>query len=300
MDWLKGMNSVIEYIEDNLTQPIHYESLSRIVGCSVYEFSRIFSFMAGISISEYIRRRRLSQAVFDIQNGSEKIIDVSLKYCYESPTTFARAFKELHRTTPLSARKTGISLKTYPPISFVLTIKGVNEMNFRIEKRDSFQIMGLAGYFTPGEKWKDSLWGQFLDGGDGPDGSGTFNQALYNNNGKNGKPNYYTAPFYQVGATDFHSSDGKTPLIIGAEYKGTKPDIKGISMKTIPAATWAVFTFKGETGAKVGEAITRIVTEWFPQSQYVRDESVPMLDVYPPGRIDENYAWEVWMPVLNK
>lgn len=135
MDWLKGMNSVIEYIEENLTQPIRYESLSQIVGCSVYEFSRIFSFMAGISISEYIRRRRLSQAVFDIQSGSEKIIDIALKYCYESPTTFTRAFKELHGTAPLFARKTSVSLKTYPPISFILTVKGVNELKHRIEKK---------------------------------------------------------------------------------------------------------------------------------------------------------------------
>ena len=80
MDWLNGMNTVIQYIEKNLTQSIHYDSLSRIVGCSVHEFSRIFSFMAGMSVSEYIRRRRLSQAVFDIQNSSEKITDIALKY----------------------------------------------------------------------------------------------------------------------------------------------------------------------------------------------------------------------------
>ena len=296
MDWLQGMNRVIEHIEENLTNPIPYESLSRIVGCSLYEFSRIFSFMAGMSISEYIRRRRLSQAVFDIQNSNDKIIDIALKYCYESPTTFTRAFKELHGTTPLTVRKTGISLKTYPPISFILTIKGVNAMNFRIEKKDSFQIMGLSGYTGGNVEWKDSLWGEFLDGGDGADGSGTFNQALWNK----GKPSYYTAPFWQVGAYDFHSENGKIPTIIGAEYKGAKPYVDGLSMKTIPEATWAVFTFKGETGAKVGEAITRIVTEWFPQSQYVRNESIPMLDVYPDGKIDENYTWEIWMPVLNK
>jgi AraC-like DNA-binding protein len=85
MDWLKGMNAVVAHIEDNLTKPIPYQSLSQIVGCSVYEFSRIFSFMAGMSISEYIRRRRLSQAAFDIQASRDKIIDIALKYCYESP-----------------------------------------------------------------------------------------------------------------------------------------------------------------------------------------------------------------------
>ena len=119
---------------------MQHDALSHMVGCSVYEFSRIFSFMAGMSVSEYIRRRRLSQAVFDIQNSSEKIIDIALKYCYESPTTFARAFKELHGTTPLSARKTSVILKTYPPIAFILTVKGVNELKHRIEKRD---CMGL-------------------------------------------------------------------------------------------------------------------------------------------------------------
>lgn len=296
MDWLKGMNSVITYIEENLTESIPYESLSRIVGCSVYEFSRIFSFMIGVSISEYIRRRRLSQAVFDIQNGSEKIIDIALKYCYESPTTFTRAFKELHGTTPLSVRKTGVSLKNYPPISFVLTIKGVNQMDFRIEKKNSFQIMGLAGYSRFDDEWKDSLWGQFLDQANGAGGGKTYNQVFWNN----GSPSYYTAPFWQVGAYDFQSVDGKTPTIIGAEYRGEKPDVEWLTMKTIPEAKWAVFTFKGETGSKVGEAIARIVMEWFPQSQYVRNEKVPLLDSYPGGKIDENYAWEIWMPVLNK
>lgn len=146
MDWYKGMNDVVLYIEENLTQAIAYESLARIVGCSVFEFSRIFSFMAGVPISEYIRRRRLSQAVFDIQNGTGKIIDIALKYGYESPTAFTRAFKALHGVTPFSAQKSGTPLKTYLPITFVLTIKGVNEMHFRIEKKGSFQIMGLSGY----------------------------------------------------------------------------------------------------------------------------------------------------------
>jgi AraC family transcriptional regulator len=292
MDWLKGMNNVVEHIENNLTQTIQYESLSRIVGCSVYEFSRIFSFMAGMSISEYIRRRRLSQAVFDIQNGNEKIIDVALKYCYESPTTFARAFKELHGSTPLSARKTSVPLKTYPPITFVLTIKGVNEMDFRIEKKDAFQIMGLAGFVNPeGMEWEGSLWWQFIDE------PGIYNKRLYDG----GSRKYYTAPLWQVGAYDFHSVDGKTNTIIGAEYKGKKPDIEGMSIKNIPAATWAVFSIKGATGPEAyGKAFTRILTEWFPTSGYKRDESVPNLDSYPDGKINDDYIWEIWMPVLNK
>ncbi|MCL2775111.1 MAG: AraC family transcriptional regulator [Oscillospiraceae bacterium] len=97
MDLIQKMNEVVEYVEKNLTDNIDIEALSRIAGCSAHEFSHIFSFMAGMSVSEYIRRRRLSQAVFDIQNGNEGIIDISLKYCYPKPHEFTRAFKELHK-----------------------------------------------------------------------------------------------------------------------------------------------------------------------------------------------------------
>jgi len=144
MDWLKGMNEVVAHIEKNLNEPIAYEKIARIVGCSVYEFFRIFSFMTGMSVAEYIRRRRLSQAAFDIQNTPKKIIDIALSYCYESPTSFAKAFKDLHGIPPSSIRKGSITLKTYPPISFALTIKGVDEMNFRIEKQASFTLTGLS------------------------------------------------------------------------------------------------------------------------------------------------------------
>lgn len=291
MDWLKGMNRVIAYIEENLAQPIQYESLARIVGCSVYEFSRIFSFMAGMSVSEYIRCRRLSQAVFDIQNGNEKIIDIALKYCYESPTAFTRAFKELHGTTPLGARKTNVSLKTYPPITFVLTIKGVNAMNFRIEEKGSFQIAGLAGYENMECKPGDTLtllWREFMD---------HYNTRLWNGGGAD---SYYTAPFWQVGAYHFQSHGGKTKAIIGAEYKGEKSD--GMTVETIPAATWAVFSFTSPTGIDyVPAAYTRIMTEWFPASPYERDESVPSLEVFPASDINlPKYTWEIWMPVKNK
>ena len=104
MDWLNGLNKIMGYIEENLTGELDKEMLARMVGCSIYEFSRVFSFLTGMPVSEYIRRRRLSQAVFDIQSGREKIVDIALKYGYESPAAFTRAFKELHGTTPLSAQ----------------------------------------------------------------------------------------------------------------------------------------------------------------------------------------------------
>jgi len=280
MDWLKGMNGVVAYIEENLTEPVQYETLARMVGCSIYEFSRIFSFMSGISVSEYIRRRRLSQAVFDIQNGNAKIIDIALKYCYESPAAFTRAFKELHGITPLSARKTSVPLKTYPAISFVLTIKGANEMNFRIEKKECFKVMGLTGYIE----------GELVDG------MPSVVKAFYENYYPK-LDSYYTAPFHQISVYDFQSVDDKCKVIIGAEFKGEKPDGLVLDMKDVPAATWAVFSIEGCIGETYDAAYARVLTEWFPASGYRRDENVPHLEALPVG--SEVAVWEIWMPILN-
>lgn len=291
MDWLKGMNDVVEHIEENLTGQIRCGDLARIVGCSVYEFSRIFSFMTGMSVLEYIRRRRLSQAAFDIQNGDEKIIDIALKYGYESPTTFTRAFKELHGAAPLAVRRKSIPVKTCPPITFLLTIKGVNAMVFRIEKRESFQIAGLSGYDDPECRPGDTLtplWREFMD---------HCNARLWN---EGGEDCFYTAPFWQVAAYQFQTEGTKTKAIIGAQYKGKMPG--GMAIETIPAATWAVFTFTSPTGIEyVPQAYTRVMTEWFPISGYRRDETVPSLEVFPPGDASrEDYVWEIWMPVREQ
>lgn len=282
MDWLQGMNDVVDYIENNLTERIKYDTLCKIVGCSVYEFSRIFSFMAGMSVSEYVRRRRLSQAVFDIHSRDERLVDIALKYGYESQAAFTRAFKELHGQTPHSARKDGVSLKTYPKITFKLILKGVNELNFRIEKREGFSIIGLKGESTE-ENGCDVLWRRFMT---------DYNERLWKNGIR-----YYRAPFWQIGAYMFGTSE----CIIGAEL-GDLTVLEGMDIVAIPAATWAVFTITSASGsAEAGEAYTRIATEWFPSSSFERNKGVPQLEVYPDGDAGSNdYKWEIWMPVMSK
>ncbi len=289
MDWLNGLNCVMAHIEENLTGNLSQQTLAGMVGCSIYEFSRIFSFLTGMPASEYIRRRRLSQAVFDIQRGQEKIVDIALKYGYESPAAFTRAFKELHGVTPLSARRMGISLKIYPPMSFSLTLKGADNLKFRIEKREAFQIAGLAGYDEECDA-DDSLtplWRTFME---------KYDLSFWNGGGTD---SYYTAPFWQVSAYWFEAVSGKTKTIIGAEFKGKKP--YGTAVEAIPAATWAVFSINSPTGIKyVPAAYTKIMTEWFPTSSYKRDNGAPNLEVFPKGdSASKDYTWEIWMPVKN-
>jgi len=300
MDWIERLNKVAEYIEDNLTNDIQMSTLAKTVYCSVYEFSRVFSFAAGMSVSEYIRRRRLSQAVFDIQNGDESLVDISLKYCYESQATFTRAFKELHGQTPATARKNGITLKTFPKITFKLIIRGVAEMDFRIENKESFKIIGQKTEHAGGP----DDWGCFYE---------TFGEIFENAGGKS----YYKAPFWHVGAykfipagshfkPEYHaggiSNNPKEVIcVIGALYDG-EPLADGLILEEFPAGTWAVFPIASDTANDAtGRAYAKAMTEWFPLSNYKINYDLPYLEVYAiPTKPGEVHYDEVWIPVLSK
>jgi len=120
MNWLDRLNETMDYIEDNLRGEISYGHAARIAQCSTYHFQRMFSYVAGATLSEYIRRRRLTLAALELQNGG-KVLDVALRYGYESPTAFNRAFRSLHGIAPSAAQRPGATLKAYPRIGFHIT-----------------------------------------------------------------------------------------------------------------------------------------------------------------------------------
>ena len=144
MDSLERMNQAMAYIEDNLADEIDMQQVENLALCSQYHFRRMFSFLAGVSLSEYIRRRRLTLAAFELLHGEVSVMDTAVKYGYSSPDAFTRAFQSLHGITPSEARTAGQPLKAYPRLTFQLTIKGVGEMNYRIEEKDAFAIVGLV------------------------------------------------------------------------------------------------------------------------------------------------------------
>ena len=144
MEWIERLNKTISYIEEHLTEEISYDELARIACCSTYHFQRMFAYMASIPLSEYIRRRRMSLAAIDLQNGNEKIIDIGIKYGYSSPTAFNRAFQSVHGIAPSMAKKEGTPMKSFPPISFKITVKGMKELNYRMEEKTAFRIVGVS------------------------------------------------------------------------------------------------------------------------------------------------------------
>ena len=288
MDWFKSMNRVVEYIEENLTQPIKYESLARIVGCSVYEFSRIFSFISGMSVSEYVRRRRLSQAVFDIQNGSEKIIDIALKYCYESPAAFARAFKELHGSAPLSARKTNVPLKNYPAIKFVLSIKGVNEMKFKIVEKPAFTAIGIKLPYKASNSGDQGLYGydhwyEYADIRKLWEAvpKETYDKLLSLADDK-------SAGFMGIFSRQYLK---ESEYLITVASSKEIPDGSGFVKYDVPASRYAVLENDGNTP----NLHERFWVEWLPSSGYERASNrlYPTIELYTNNHTNS----ELWFPI---
>ena len=143
MDWLKSWNQALDYLEEELDGEIRLEELGRLAGCSAYHFQRMFSYLAGVPLKEYIRRRRMTRAAADLRTG-EKVLHVALRYGYDSPTAFNRAFQAVHGLPPSAAKTQGAVLKSHPPLRFAITIQGVEEMDYRMEKKDAFRIVGIS------------------------------------------------------------------------------------------------------------------------------------------------------------
>ena len=118
MEWVERLNQSINYIEEHLTDEIDYEQLGRIACCSPYHYQRMFTYMAGVTLAEYIRRRKMSLAAVDLRSGEERIIDIAAKYGYDSHTAFNRAFRSFHGIAPSSVKEEGVSVKSFSPIVF--------------------------------------------------------------------------------------------------------------------------------------------------------------------------------------
>ncbi len=143
MEWVDELNRTIRYMEEHLTEEIRCGELAKIACCSAYHYQRMFAYLAGLPLSEYIRRRRMSLAAVDLLAG-EKVVDVALKYGYQSPTAFNRAFQAFHGIAPSAARDAGAPVKSFSPLHFTITVKGAEEMEYRVEKREAFRIVGVS------------------------------------------------------------------------------------------------------------------------------------------------------------
>lgn len=278
MNWIDGMKAAISYIEDNLDDEIEYEKAASLMGYSVYHFQRLFMLIAGVSLSEYIRNRRLTKAAVDLQND-QKVIDVALKYGYSSPTSFNRAFQVVHGISPSEAKKVGVNIKAFPPISFEFAVKGGDMLDYRVEEKEAFRIVGpkLVTTTENGESYQriPALWGEFQQSGKIMEILALMNQQPYGVLGiSDYNPDLSTSSFdYYIGA----SSDKECP--------------EGMAELRIPAGSWAIFACGSPQ--EVAPLQQRVVTEWLPSFGY-EFAKLPDVEVY-----NADNSVEIWLPITK-
>ncbi len=285
MEWLKQLNAAINYVEEHLTDTIDIDKVSQIACCSVFHFQRMFSYLAEIPLSEYIRRRKMTRAAFDLQNGNEKVIDIALKYGYDSPTAFNRAFQSVHGIAPSVAKQNGITLKAFPPICFQITIKGEVEMNYRIEKKDSFKIVGVKEHYSINieENFANVplFWQKTAQSGIIPAICSCLDRE----------------PYGLLGVSTCMNGKDFDYYIAVASNKGTPAELVEY---IVPECTWAIFECVGAMPAALQNLQKRIVSEWLPTSGY-EYANAPDIEVYFEGdQQADDYRCEAWLPIVKK
>ena len=281
MEWIERLNEAIGYIEEHLTDEIDYKQLGRIACCSSYHFQRMFAYMAGVPLSEYIRRRRMSLAAVDLQAKDMKIIDVAGKYGYSSPTAFNRAFQSVHGIAPSAVKSEGIPVKSFPPVTFKITVKGVEEMNYRIETKEAFRIVGVSVPLYKEIEKNFTIIPPKLQ-------EITENGTLQKLIGMMDTP-----PMGVLGVSTCNDAEEWKYYIAVS----TSQMQEGLEEYMVPAATWAIFSGQG-TNQSIQELEQRIVTEWLPTSGYEYG-SAPDVEVYL-NPDPQNAQYEVWIPVTKK
>ncbi len=278
MEWVDRMNAVIDYVEQHLSDDISPDEISRIIASPYSVFQRSFVQITGIPLSEYIRRRRLTNAAYEIQSSDARILDIALKYGYESADSFGVAFKRMHGIAPNMARKKDIQLKFYSRLHFTLMIKGVHEMDYRMIERDSFSVVGIRRTT--------------------PQGGGTW--AIVKSDGSLERMREIAGKdFCSLGLCFGFGNDGSNDYMCGIEYGGK--EIQGFEKYTYPESAWLVFEARGAISEGVlGNTWNRIYGEFLPQNEYQQID-LPTIEKYIEWdeKIDKCLV-EIMIPIKHK
>ena len=279
MDWVTRMNRALDYIEEHLTEETHYDAISRAALTSAYHFPRMFAAVTDLTLSEYIRRRRLSMAARDLSCG-DQVINVAVKYGYESADAFARAFYRQHGILPTKARTGGVQFTYYPRLSFQLKLQGDLPMNYHLEELDALRVVGRR--FTVDTKHAFSIvpgiWQREMAGG--------FLPKLIEMSWE--KPKCKLESLLGIIGDKPRIDDETFDYIIAVRYEGELPE--GMEEWTLPAVTWAVFP-------DVENSWKRFFSEWLPNSGFDLYDA-PIIEChYAP---DHEPASELWVPVIQK
>lgn len=284
MNWFNAMNEALHYIEDHILEDLTPDEIAKIALCSKFHFMKTFVLLTDMSLGDYIRKRRLTLAAKDLITTPQKVLDIALKYGYESPESFCRAFKRFHQLTPSQVRLGQPSLHAVLPLSFQITIKGAIPMDYRIEKRPSFKVTGLYKRVTKlnGQNLTDipQFWEMSCKSGQ--------LEKLFNQD-----PNTYGICYNHDPKSD------EFDYLIAVEGDHI-PDLEDTTTIEIPASTWAIFKCVGPMPQAIQSLWKQIFSEWFPATKYEHAGTADF-EYYLDGDPNANdYISEIWIPVIEK
>ncbi len=300
MDWTTGIQRAIDYIEIHIDEPLNYDDIAREAFSSGYHFQRVFSILCGWTLGEYIRNRRLSLAGQELQSGGARVIDVAMKYGYDSPDSFARAFQKFHGVTPSQARG-GATLKSFSRLSVKVSLEGGSSMNYRIENKPEMILTGYGRRFegAPGGRLKQEAdftmrtrpQQYLLQGVDTFENASSSASVVMNVNDDGF--DFFLGRFL----SDKARADMASEFSLGPEYAALFQDI------AIPAHTCAVFETErcGYPTETFLDLRARIVSEWLPSSGYQLSDApeITVYHWYGGERRRERYI-ELWMPIEER
>lgn len=279
MNWIKDLNKAIDYIEAHLLTELTCEDVAKHIYISNYQFQRAFSLLTGMTMYEYVRNRRLSLAGQELIMSKLKIIDVALKYGYDTPESFTKAFTRFHGIAPSQAKIAGSNLKSFNRLLIKIKLEGGIPMEYRIEQKESFEVVAKTKTFTldTSEQEIPKFWSQYF-------ADGSFKQVP----GALG-----ICEETKTGGNEFRYG-------IGCFYEQGSEIPTGFEILSVPAYTWAVFKCVGKVPFAIQDTWERIYREWLPQSDYelVSDYD---FEYYTDGDTEsDDYVSEIWLPVQKK
>lgn len=284
MDWVTTIENAIRFIEKNITEDLTAGRIAAEVNTSAFYFQKGFSMLCGYTVGEYIRMRRLSLAAGDLISSDVKVIDLAMRYGYDSPDSFTKAFTRFHGCTPTDVRRGGANIKAFAPLHIKLTLDGGTVMEYRIEKKSAFKVMGISKMFSYESANQDipQFWTE------------AFLMA-------DPKPvlGMYGVCFDEAMAGD------QFRYMIADDYIAERAQAMKLETHEIPEHLWAIFPCKGPMPLSLQEINRRVFSEWLPTSQYKIAEGYNIEYYSDPasyklGMQDLEYYTEIWIPVKEK
>lgn len=287
MDWIKGLQAAINYLESCMTDDVDYERAAREMNVSVFYFMRIFTVICGLTPAEYVRNRRLSLAGSELSVGNIKVIDAAMKYGYNTPEGFTRAFVRFHGVTPAEVCRKNAPVRCYSPLRVSISVKGGKSMEYKIIQMPEFKVLEKAEtHSLIGSKHLNTI-PEFWDRAKK---DGTIDVLV--KNFANGEEDIY-------GICCGNSSDKDKTFEYAIACRCAENCIppEGFRIRTVPARTWAVFECVGAMPDAIQQTWHKMVTEFFPSSDLIPTYEMD-IEVYPKGdMLSNDYVSRVMVTV---